>query len=188
MRDNPGSKINLVTEMSQIVCEICGKRLPEGSKCFIVGEKGEKIGLCSECQGPIVLNGIRYDVDIMIVPVKQESLLNAIKNRIYICPSHYVRKRPKFIAFYVGGEKGLITHLAKVQCIEDNVPFEKLFKKESPDTKFGWKRHRFFKVFRLCKVIGLKNPIRRNHSPPIQNRMYVAFKRLVKAKNIEDLK
>jgi hypothetical protein len=151
-------------------CKICGKNFePKKSASILISENGEQIGICSECSGTVYRGGMRYNVDVMVVPVKPESLKKALEDNLYICPAANVRKNPKFIAFYQGGKLGIIAYLAKVGSIEYN-------------TKSG------YKTFKLENLVKLKNPIKRGSLPPIQARIYVTFEKFSKASCLKDLK
>lgn len=169
-------------------CILCDSVYKSIKDYYLKGKKGEKIWICLNCRDEIVRNNLRFTADVMIVPVRRESLEKAIKDRIYICPSNYIRKIPKLIAFYLGGEIGAITHIAKVKNIIFNVSREEIFKKGISQYKLPWQKHLFYNIFKLEKLIELENSIKRGKFPPIQNRTYVSFVKLAKAKSIGDLK
>lgn len=135
------------------------------------------------------MNTIRFNRDIMVVPVKQGSLVLAQTMHFYVCPSNYVAKNPKMIAFYVGGEIGAITHAASIQTIETNVPRERIRTNNKQADTSKWERYETYKVFHLTNMIELEKPIRRSkvREAGIQNRIYSTFHRFSDAKRIDDL-
>ena len=124
--------------------------------------------------------------DIMIVPVGEESLRDVIEKGIYVCPDDYVKRNPKFLAFYLGKNIGAITHFAEVQNIRSQVSRNEVFKVKSKNSVPKWKKHRLYKIFRLDNVIELDKAIKREKMG-IQGRMYVSFKTFHKAGSVRDL-
>jgi len=90
----------------------------------IYTEDDGEIGICSSCHDEVFQDGLRYVIDIMIAPVSEDSFEAVIHHKKYICPSRYIgrkpRKRPKFVAFYRGGDIGAITHIARVVNVTSN--------------------------------------------------------------------
>lgn len=169
---------------------MCNSRFkPEKTGFLVKGKNGMKIAVCPDCHGLIVLNGRKYDVDIMVVPVKKPSLAEALENNVYVCPSKYIRKNPKFIAFYLGGNTKAITHLAKVKQVQDNVPADLIVKKQNLREAHvdRWKKYQIYKLFKLGNMMELVKPIKRENFPSIQNRVYVDFQTFSKAKKLREL-
>ena len=170
-----------------LICTLCRTPFMPSEKSFLVkGRMHKTIGVCPRCHGEIFQHGTRFTADIMIVPVKRESLVGAIKRKVYICPDHYVKRNPKLIAFYVGDEVGAITHLAMVRDIRSEVPDTEIFEARCDEKRSKWEKHALFKLFTLGTVLELKDPIRRAKIP-IQGRIYVSFEAFSRAKSITDL-
>lgn len=153
-----------------------------------IEENGE-IAICPSCHDDVFQYGSRYDVDIMIVPVSEDSFKTATRKKRYVCPSRYIRKRPKFIAFYRGGDIGAITHVAKAVKIASKVPkleVKAFWRSERLITPL-WMDSDSFEVFNLKELMPLGYKITRNNAPPIQNRVYKTFKQFAKARKLEDL-
>jgi len=164
-------------------------RREDGS--IIRTEDNGEISICSSCQDEVIQDGLRYVIDIMIVPVSEDSLEAVIQHEKYICPSRYIGRRPrrrlKFIAFYKGGSIGAITHIARVVNVTFNVssPGVSAFLK-TPKQSI-WMNENEFAVYDLQKIIPLKYKIVKNDSSAIQNRSYKTFKQFAKARKLEDL-
>ncbi|UCD96166.1 MAG: hypothetical protein JSV35_06635 [Candidatus Bathyarchaeota archaeon] len=168
-------------------CKICNSSFKPEEKGFLVkGKNGSIVAVCPKCNGLIVLDGVKYDVDIMVVPVKEPSFKEALENRIYVCPSQYVRKNPKLVAFYLGGDVRAITHMAKVGRVQDNVSANSVMKNQNSEGNEEWKKYEFYKIFELEDIVELEIPIKREEFPPIQSRIYVDFQTFSKAERVED--
>lgn len=168
-------------------CEICGTDFTN-SGSVIYTEKDGEIGICPSCHDDVYQYGSRFDIDIMIVPVSEDSFKTATYKKKYICPSRYIRKRkPKFIAFYRGGDIGAITHVARVVGVTSNVPKSELISILRDQGHSVWMDENEFNVFDLSKPVSLKNKIAKNDSPPIQNRVYKTFRQFAKARKLRDL-
>lgn len=154
---------------------------------MIYTEKDGEIGICPSCHDDVFQGGLRYDIDIMTVPVSEDSLKTAIRKKKYICPSRYIRRRPKFIAFYRGGRIGAITHVARVVNITSNVPGSEITALLKAQEHSKWIDKNKFEIFDLRKLVLLKHKIARNDSPPVQNRIYKTFKQFAKARKLKDL-
>jgi hypothetical protein len=167
-------------------CTLCN--LPnENSLIRIPLLNGENINVCQNCQDDIYENGIRYDVDIMIVPITEDSFIFTKNNKLYVHPSKYVKKRPKFIAFYRGGNIAAITHISKVINIIENINNAKTMIYLN-NKEFGkWVKEEEFTIYYLDKILSLKNPIKKSNYPPIQNRSHKSFKKFQTAKFLKDL-
>jgi len=176
-------------------CCLCGNFLKNKRGFVIKGKSGKSLAICSDCLGEVYQAGIRFTVDVMIVPVKEDSLKLVLFEKIYICPDRYITKNPKMIAFYIGGKVGAITHLARVQSIEKNVPKEntlisnKLTKPAKWKVVPRWKTFNRYQVFHLQNVIELEKHIKRGTSKGgvIQQRIYTTFCRFLAANTISDL-
>ena len=171
-------------------CCLC--KLPIKGKersVVIKGKHGKSLKVCSNCQDDVYLDGIRFNKDVMIVPVKRESLNIACTRKLYICPSAYVARNPKMIAFYIGGKVGAITHIGCMKSIETNVVRKDILPTSNKEAIFPrWKRFERYKVFHLENVIELERPIRRGdvRGAVIQNRIYATFRRFLNARTVQD--
>ena len=145
--------------------------------------------ICPNCHDDVVLNhGFRYNVDVMIVPVTEESFDAILKTERYICPSGYVfKKKPKFLAFYRGGKIGAITHIGKVLKVISGIPKVEINQILKKIGQFKWMTENDFMIFEIKKVCQLKNKIERSGVAPIQNRVYKTFLQFSRAKNMKDL-
>jgi len=169
-------------------CENCGNTFTRGTGTVIHAEKGREIGICLPCHGDIYRNASRYSVDVMIVPISEDSFRFAIDKKKYVSPSWYVRKRkPKFIAFYRVGEIGAITHIARVVDFTPNVPKEELagILESQPDSE--WMSSEEFNIFQLADPLGLEHEIRKSDYRTVQGRTYTTFKKFAKARELKDI-
>ncbi len=171
-------------------CEICHRTFRRGTGSVIRTKKNGEIAICSSCHYDIIRDGIRYEVDVMIVPVSNTSFKKAVSQRKYVIPSRYKGKRkPKFIAFYRGRGIGAITHIARVVNVISEVPRDEvisLFETE-PNNPSIAKRNQRFELFNISEVYQLRHEIVRNDAPPIQNRIFKNFQIFAKARKLEDL-
>lgn len=169
-------------------CEICSATFTRRSGSVIYTEEDGEIAICPSCHDDVFQADGRYDIDIMIVPVSEDSFKTAIRKEKYICPEKYIRRRrPKFIAFYRGGEIGAITHIARVTNIRMNVSISKasaIFRTQSHSL---WMDADSYRIFDLLKPVALRCKITRNGAPPIQKRVYKTFKKFAKARKLRDL-
>lgn len=124
----------------------------------------------------------------MIVPVTEESFNKVLKTEHYICPSRYIhRAKPKFLAFYRGGEIGAITHIGKVTNVKSRITrstTEHLFKNQE---HIKWMNEKNFEIFELENILPLKHKIKRAGAAPIQNRVYKTFVQFSQARKLKDL-
>ena len=169
-------------------CTICELENQKGLGTSIALQNNKMILICPECHEDVYENGTRFTVDIMVVPVSHESFSLAINNRKYIIPSRYLRKYPKFIAFYRGNNINAITHISKVRKITNEVTINEIMDIYNTNKKYMWMNDEQYIVFDLENVLKLKNNINRDKKPPIQNRTYKSFKTFSKAKALIDLK
>ena len=95
-------------------CEICGSSFKNSNGSIFFVDNSKKIGICPTCHEDVSLPSLWFNIDIMIVQVSETSFKLGVNEKKYIRPSRHLTKRPKFIAFYRGGEIGAITHIAKV--------------------------------------------------------------------------
>jgi len=154
----------------------------------IYTEKNGEIGICPSCHGDVFQYGSRYDIDIVIVPVSEDSLKTAIHKKKYIFPSWYIRRRkPKFIGFYRGGDIGAITHVARVVNVTSNIPSSEVTAILKDQRHSRWMDQNSFAIFDLLETVPLKYKITKNDAPPIQNRVYKTFKQFAKARKLKNL-
>lgn len=180
-------------------CCLCESSLDSrdaSARIVIKGKSDKSLTVCSNCQGDLYLDGIRFTRDIMIVPVREDSLNIALTQRLYVCPDKYVKRNPKLIAFYVGGgvrarggRVGAITHIGCVKCIEENVPKENIVIISNQIGAPRWKTFEKYKVFHLRSLIELERHIRRGKTKgaAVQNRIYATFHRFLNAQTVQDL-
>jgi hypothetical protein len=168
-------------------CYLCKLKV-EGNYNKILINDGSVINVCSKCNEDIYLDGERYNVDVMIVPITDASFKFTYEKKLYIKPSRYVQKDPKFIAFYRIGNIGAITHIAKVIKIQKDVERKELINRYNIGDFGKWSNEEIYKVYLLENVLELKNKIIKKNAQPIQNRVYKSFKKFCNAKTIEDLK
>ena len=167
-------------------CYLCKFPL-EGNPLKILIQNGAILSICNKCRSDIYLNGIRLEVDIMVVPITEESFEFTLKNLTYIKPSKYVAKNPKFIAFYRLGDISAVSHIAKVINIENGVSQEHLKNIFKINNLGKWTEENNFIIYKFENILELKNKIVRNGSQPIQNRVYKSFKKFHNAKRLSDL-
>jgi hypothetical protein len=151
-----------------------------------------EITICSNCLGDIYRNNVRYSIDVMIVPIAEESFEEVKKERKYIIPTSYLtkggkKKSPKLLAFYRVGKIGAITDVAVVKDIKFGVNIAELYSLIEKGVDKKWSREPSFVLFELETLMPLKEMIARNGSFPIQNRCFKKFKQFVLAKELKDL-
>ena len=171
---------------SQILkCELCGNKFKKDKGSLILTKRKRGIGICPSCHDDVYKDGLRYDVDIMIVPVTEESFkISNIFNK-YISP--YVKRRPKLIAFYMGGEIKAITHISIVSKIIPDVHRTEIEYLYNNQKYPNWMNKKEFNIFEIQNPIMLRHKIDRKSASTIQNRVYKTFKEFTRAKEIEDL-
>jgi len=172
----------------KLKCEICGATFARGKGSVISTEEDGEIGICPSCHDDVFQANGRYNIDIMVVPVSEDSFKTAIRKEKYIRPEKRIGKgRPKFVAFYRGGEIGAITHISRVTNVRMNVPISKatgILRTQNPSV---WMDEDYYRIFDLLKPVALRHKITRNGAPPIQNRVYKTFKQFAKARKLRDL-
>jgi len=172
----------------KLKCEICGATFRRGSGSVIYTKEDGEIGICPSCYDDVYQQGARYDVDIMIVPVSENSLKTTIHRKKYLRPEKRKGKRkPKFIAFYRGGEIGAITHIARVTDVRNHVSISEIRSILKTQDPWRWMEGDVFQVFDLLKPVPLRHKITKNGAPPIQNRVYKTFEQFAKARKLRDL-
>lgn len=176
-----------IDEVLKLKCEICGATFTRGNGSLILTEKNGEIGICPSCHDDVYQDGSRYDVDIMIVPVSEESFKIANLKKKYIAPSSHIRRRPKFVAFYRGSDIQAITHIARIIKVISQVSRSdvKVFLRNGKPLR--WMDKKDFNIFEFLTPVKLRYKIVRNDSPPIQNRVYKTFEQFSKARKIKDL-
>jgi Zn finger protein HypA/HybF involved in hydrogenase expression len=167
-------------------CELCGGVFSLKKGSAILTQDG-KIVICPECHDDTFRNGSRYNVDVMVVPISENSFKIAAKKGIYVCPSQYIRKTPKLIAFYRGGEVGAITHISKVVKVASRVPRSQMEFSLGTNNSGSWVNKDRFEVFSILVPVLLRFPIFRYKTGPVQNRMYRTFKQFLRARKLRDL-
>jgi len=173
-------------EIGKSKCEICGSIFDKTKGSIILIKDGE-IGICPSCHDDVFKDGLRYNVDVMIVPVSEESFELAAENGIYIRPSRHIRSLPKFIAFYRCGETGAITHIAKVIDVTSRVSRQKVYAFAKVTTDSSWINEDRFEIFELASLRPLRFKLAKNGSGPIQNRIYKGFRQFAQAQKLRDL-
>jgi len=151
-------------------------------------EEDGEIGICRSCHDEVFQERSWYEIDVMIVPVSKDSFKNVIRQKKYICPERYVRKKPKFIAFYRGGDIGAITHIARVVNVTFKTPLSMVEDILSDQNHSAWMDADEYRIFDLQKPVALKYKITKNGSPAIQNRVYKTFKKFAEARKLRDLR
>jgi hypothetical protein len=174
-------------EIGKSKCEICGSVFDKSKGSVILIKDGE-IGICPLCHDDVFKDGLRYNVDVMIVPVSEESLKLAAENGVYICPSRYIsRKLPKFIAFYRGAKIGAITNIAKVIDTASRVSRQKVCAFARVTTDSDWINEDRFEIFELGPLATLKFKLIKDHCAPVQSRFYRSFRQFAQARMLKDL-
>lgn len=172
------------------ICNICGKQIIHDSQSsgeiVIVGQK-KNLYICKSCTNDVYRDNIRYNVDVMIVPVSEGSFEATKKEMTYIIPAKWLRTKPKTIAFYQSGCQCAITHFAIIKNIQNSDVDPKISRLLELGKNKKWSTHKKFAVIDLEELISLKEPIKRNNSPPLQNRTYKTFSTFVAAKELRDL-
>jgi len=172
----------------KLKCEICSATFTWGRGSVIYTEEDGEIGICPSCHDDVFQADGRYNIDIMIIPVSEDSFKTAIRTHKYTRPEKYIAGgRPKFIAFYRVGEIGAITHVARVTRVTTNVPISKAASILQTQEHSVWMDADDYRIFDLLKPVALKHEITRNGAPPIQNRVYKTFKQFAKARKLRDL-
>lgn len=173
-----------MTSERKLKCEICGTTFRSNNGSVILTEESFVIGICPSCHEDVYQDGLRYEVDVMIIPVSEESFKIAKRFKKYISPN--VRRRPKFIAFYRPDVKA-ITHISRVSKIILNVSrseVKDLFNKQKHSS---WMDAEEFDMFEILTPIMLRHKIERKGASTIQNRVYKTFNEFSKARKIKDL-
>ena len=167
-------------------CDICGLDKITSGGILIYGSFNKNVFVCKSCFGEVYINGARFNTDVLIAPVQDDSFELAIKSQIFITPYNYIKKNPKYVAFYRGKNIGAITHIAKI--IENKrYTLKSNFENKYKDEIFKRVKNGKVNIIQLAPLIELKNKIIRGDSPPIQNRIYVTFSTFIKSQKIKDL-
>jgi hypothetical protein len=91
-----------------------------------------------------------------------------------------------FVAFYRTEPVSAITHLAKVEAVELNVPSEEIYRGTSLEEE-GEEWGAIDKVYRLGKIVELQRKIPKGKGGPVRDFRYTTMTRLLSAKTIADL-
>ena len=166
-------------------CSIC-EGVHDAEKFINIKLKnGEFYSICEQCLDDIFMINFRFDVDIMVSPIKEISFQKVQQFNQFVAPMGYARQNPKFISFYKG-EKKAITHIARVMNIDYDVEYNDL-EYYFDALKESWMDSKTFQIFNLDHVNELDLWIIRTGKYTIQNRIYVDFELFINAKNIQDL-
>jgi hypothetical protein len=128
------------------------------------------------------MNGLGFEGDIMIVPVKPSSLEKALKEKKYVRPWRKGAKHAAFLAFY---HEGAITHVGRVKAIGVKVGKDVLV--DFLPRGEEWGKKEFYTVYDLAYIEALKRPVLREGNCLVQSKLLVPFKRFSKAKTVCDL-
>ncbi len=175
-----------MSETLKTKCEICDSfRDPKkGSTIEIIGGI---IWICPSCHEDVFKGGLRYNVDIMTVPVSEESFRSTVESNFYVCPSRRLRRLPKFIAFYRTCGASAVTHIARVVDVTFQVSKEKINCFTRIKTNVSWASEDRFDLFEIAALKQLRFGLARESSPPVQNRAYTDFKKFSKARKLRDI-
>lgn len=144
------------------------------------------IRVCSNCKEEVYTHGLRQDVDIAVVPIKEDSFGYVLKHKKYVAPSNYMARNPKMIAFY-RPRLNKITHIAIISNIERHLDRNKIKKYAPKSSDAHWMTYDEFMLISLEKTSELEEKIDRTNHVTIQNRIYVKFNDFIKSKTILDL-
>ena len=164
-------------------CGHCGKRISE----FNVGSinhtsNGALVIRCRNCFNNIGLSNAH---EVMIVPVKENSLINILKTKKYYYPMRYTRRGGFYLAFYCKGE---IKYYAKVKKTDINirkknlpynVPIRASIVSQDADT--------LYRVYTLEPLLVLNKPFIGGKDTSIRNVKNTTLKKLFQAEKINDL-